>query len=274
MEIFSAGNTGKSSRRIAAVSLFSTMLLLGVACSSGATPTPTPTLEPTATPPATISQRSGSPVPVASYSFDGDATDDSGNRNSGTVVNVTAVPDRLGAPSSALFFDGQSGHIVIPDSPTLDLGIRVSFSVWLNHEPVDTGRFFTIFEKSGDSGGHARYGAWLFDGGVEVCVEPATNAPLVGPQSCLDSEIKLRPGEWHHVVGVYDGSAISIFVDGEPAGSRLFEGSGISINNAPLIVATDLFASSPVYTPITLDDLQIFDSALTEEHVRLLYEVD
>ncbi len=260
-----------SNRRL--VLLFApAVVVVAVACSSSASSTQVP--RPTASPASESGDGSHAalPEPVASYSFDGDASDGSGNGNEGRVNGATTATDRTGAPSSALSFDGVSAHVVIPDSDALDLADQFSFSVWLNHREVSPSRFFTIFEKSGDSGGHAWYGAWLFDGGVEVCVEPTTNAPLVGPQSCFDSELKLRPGEWHHVAGIYDGSAISIFIDGVAAGSRAFGGSGISTNSAPLFIATDLLAPSPVFTPITLDDLQIFDVALNEAQVMSLFE--
>lgn len=242
--------------------------LLALGCSSTAAPTALPTTGLTGAGEALNSV----PKPVARYSFDGDAADSSGNGNGGSENGAVPVTGHLGVGSTALSFNGEIAHIVIPDSDSLDLADQFSFSVWLNHGEVDPGRFFTIFEKSGDSGGHARYGAWLFDGGVEVCVEPATNAPLVGPQSCFDSELKLEPGEWHHVAGVYDGNMISIFINGAAAGSRAFGGTGISTNGAPLFVVTDRLAPSPVYTPITLDDLQIFDVALSKEQMLVLFE--
>ncbi len=44
--------------------------------------------------------------PIAAWSFSGDAQDDTGNENDGTVQGATLTDDRFGNPESAYSFDG------------------------------------------------------------------------------------------------------------------------------------------------------------------------
>ena len=48
---------------------------------------------------------------VAHYPFNGNANDESGNGNDGTVVGATLTTDRFGSPNSAYSFDGVDDYI-------------------------------------------------------------------------------------------------------------------------------------------------------------------
>ena len=69
---------------------------------------------------------------VAYYPFDGNANDDSGNGNNGTVNGATLTTDRFGNANSAYSFDGQS-YIRVPHTNMLNFGTGdYSLSVWAN----------------------------------------------------------------------------------------------------------------------------------------------
>jgi len=53
--------------------------------------------------------------PLLYIPCNGNANDESGHNNNGTVSGATLVPDRLGVPNSAYSFDGLYNHIQIPD---------------------------------------------------------------------------------------------------------------------------------------------------------------
>lgn len=75
-------------------------------------------------------------VPVASYPFNGNADDVSGNLNHGILGGETNNPalttDRYGVPNSAYEFGGyyNKNWIQVPNSPTLQFGNTMSFSLW------------------------------------------------------------------------------------------------------------------------------------------------
>ena len=69
---------------------------------------------------------------VAYYDFDGDANDNSGNSNDGTVTNATLTSDRHGNSNKAYSFDGNNSYVEIPWSGTAIIKGDITMSVWLN----------------------------------------------------------------------------------------------------------------------------------------------
>ena len=70
---------------------------------------------------------------VGWWPFNGNANDESGNGNDGTVNGPTLTTDRFGNANSAYDFDGVDDYIRIPDAPEFDFGINdFTISVWVN----------------------------------------------------------------------------------------------------------------------------------------------
>ena len=57
---------------------------------------------------------------VGYWPFNGNANDESGNGNNGTVNGATLTTDRFGSANSAYSFNGNGNHIEIPNSPSLN----------------------------------------------------------------------------------------------------------------------------------------------------------
>jgi hypothetical protein len=83
-------------------------------------------------------------VPVSGleawYSFNGSATDSSGNGNNGTVHGATPVNNRLGIANSAYSFNGINNYIIIPSSPSLNITADVSILAWVKSNYTSTGQ--------------------------------------------------------------------------------------------------------------------------------------
>ena len=58
---------------------------------------------------------------VAYYPFNGNANDESGNGNDGTVIGATLTADRSGNPDSAYSFNGVNDYINVPHSSSLNI---------------------------------------------------------------------------------------------------------------------------------------------------------
>ena len=69
---------------------------------------------------------------VGYWPFCGNALDESGNGNNGTVNGATLTTDRFGNAGSAYGFDGVNNYIQVPDNgdSTLDLTKNFSISAW------------------------------------------------------------------------------------------------------------------------------------------------
>ena len=103
------------------------------------------------------------PVPqnglVAWYPFNGNANDESGNNNNGTVNGATLTNDRFGNNNSAYSF--QQNHIAIPLTELIfDMEIR-TVSIWFKSKGAQNGG--RLFEATNYSWGAACYNSTKFD---------------------------------------------------------------------------------------------------------------
>ena len=75
---------------------------------------------------------------VAYYPFNGNANDESGNGNDGTVFGATLTNDRFGNPNGAYNFNGTDNYINIGSDPILNRSnTDFSINVWINtHTPT------------------------------------------------------------------------------------------------------------------------------------------
>ena len=69
---------------------------------------------------------------VGWWPFNGNANDESGNGNNGTVNGVTLTTDRFGVVNKAYNFDGVNDWIEISDNNLLDLNNELTLSAWIN----------------------------------------------------------------------------------------------------------------------------------------------
>ena len=70
---------------------------------------------------------------VANYTFTGNADDATSNNNNGTVNGATLTTDRFGEANSAYQFDGSNDYISVPFSSSLQVDGDISFNVWMKN---------------------------------------------------------------------------------------------------------------------------------------------
>jgi hypothetical protein len=68
---------------------------------------------------------------VAYYPFNGNANDESGNGNHGTVSGALLVADRFGQANRAYAFDGIDDYIRISNQPDLNFQQAITISFWM-----------------------------------------------------------------------------------------------------------------------------------------------
>ena len=208
---------------------------------------------------------------VAHYPFNGNANDSSGNENHGTVLGATLIADRAGNPDSAYLFDGIDDSIKIPYNPnrSLDLSFEASINLWLYYLPqADEGTFYTIVEKSDpERGGHSRYGLWVINNTVELCVQPASG----NFHNCVDGTFTLELEVWQMITAVYDGTTLSLYYNGQLDNS--FTGSRDAISQSPyeLFIGADIYNSPVVYLAGGIDELRLYKRVLTADEIQELY---
>ncbi|WKV11483.1 LamG-like jellyroll fold domain-containing protein [Marivirga harenae] len=209
-------------------------------------------------------------APIASYPFNGNANDESGNYLDGSVNGANLTEDRFNDANRAYNFNGSSSYIAIADDPLFDLGLSndVAVSGWFNTFAA-TG---VLFDKSD---GEKGYFAWFPSDGSNRIQFFATEAG-VGSSSIV-SNPGYNDGQWHHFVmqldrdggmsihidGVLDAENTSALSDGfNPDNFEDFLiGVAGGINNAGL---NGFFNGE-------LDDFKVFNSLLTDAEIGNLY---
>jgi hypothetical protein len=205
---------------------------------------------------------------LAHYPFDGNATDQSGNGNDGTVNGATLVEDRFGNVDSAYSFDGMNDYIryqgqMITANP-------FTWSVWFNlKNPVTSGNHTFLISQADDPGsnkmspsltitdGTLTFGSYDFGAGGNH-VQDTTN-------------IALNLGEWYHAVATSDSSGNrNLYVNGTLVGTANWSEFGQVLPNTYFGVRGGLNLNEGVLDG-ALDDVRIYDRALTTSEVAQLY---
>ncbi len=205
---------------------------------------------------------------VGYWNFDeaaGAVLDSSGNGNDGTL-NGTAQrnPNIAGAPFtsvSALDVTGAvGGNVTVPDSATLSVSDEITVAAWVYARSFPT-TYPTIAAKLNSAIGEA----WELDLKNDASVEWEVG----GPSSRGTVNVGSVPaGEWHHIATTYDGSALTVYVDGVAAGSAPFTG-GLSTNAHPLEIGTRGGGFAGFDGQI--DELRIYSSALDAAQIADLH---
>ncbi|MEM6264536.1 MAG: hypothetical protein AAGI38_18630 [Bacteroidota bacterium] len=98
---------------------------------------------------------------VAYYPFNGDALDQSGRNNHGTVLGATLTTDRKGKPNSAYAFDGEDDYIDFGDSADFRFSTDFSISLWIEYPGGSQDG--SIIYKFNNSNPFNQYGFGVFE---------------------------------------------------------------------------------------------------------------
>jgi len=196
---------------------------------------------------------------VAYYPFNGNANDESGNGNDGTVNGATLIPDRFGNSNSAYSFNGVDNYIEIPHSQSLDLSEHISISYWAKLKTQGPYSFpHHIIEKYGSWGSGQR------DWDINFIVDPDSNGAT---ESAWCTSIE--PDRWVHIVGTYDGFTAEIYHNGLHKDSDI--NPGRILQTTSNIVIGKYTLGGNYYFDGELDDIRIYSLNLTESEIDSLY---
>lgn len=207
------------------------------------------------------------------------ATDGSGNGldgtlggNLGTTGWIASAAPTAAANPYALQLDGVDDHVSLPGGGVLDIATNaVTLSLWVNlsklPNAIGGSGFAGIYDSVQDSyvfyeddlSDELRFKVTDADGTAERPGIPAAD---------------LETDRWYHLVGVYDGEAgqASIYLDGElkDVHSNIFL-TGV-VKPGQIAALGRNGAASQNYFQGGIDEVQVFDRALTLEEIQLLAE--
>jgi hypothetical protein len=165
----------------------------------------------------------------------------------------------------ALAFDG-SGDVDVTNTAGL-APANVTLSAWVKSSG-SPGDYKHIAVKGGSgccTGSYALYtGA---NGGLEFYIGTSPGAYVLSP----DAGSGVWNGQWHHVVGTYDGSTVRLYVDGRQVGSGTPDSLPIDYN---LPSGSDFVIGNYLWCPGLgfsgdIDEVKVFDRALSPGEIAL-----
>jgi hypothetical protein len=203
---------------------------------------------------------------TAFYPFNGNADDNSGNNNNGTVYGATLTTDRFGNPNSAYRFNGISDYIIVDNSVTFPQD-AITICFWLNREsiiPVGLENYiskehaFQSYEYP-----NSKLASGLFTGtpgfwsSYESTSTLQNNSDWVFYSFTFDNQT--------HAGNIYiNGLLDSTFIEQSPDAI-------VRTSSSPLYIGRN--GSSEVYfINGKLDDIRIYSCALNADDVYSLYE--
>jgi hypothetical protein len=196
---------------------------------------------------------------LAAYFFSGNANDESGGGSNGVVINSVSVVDRFGVSASAYSFDGSSAYITAPGG-LFSYSQDLSISLWIKPTNV-VGRVID-HAAAPNSGMHMTYASSKL---VLTYFTSGSTSAFTG--------LTLVLNHWNHVLFVKAGTTLISYLNGVAVGPTKSGSATVSPNTnvAFVIGANDVGTAIQDYSTGVLDDIFIYNRALTASEIAQLY---
>ena len=197
---------------------------------------------------------------VAAYSMEGDVLDGSGNGYDGTIMGDPNFVD--GIAGQALDLDGDGDYIDCGNDPNLGMleTNQVTVATWVTIRSI-AHQWAAIAAKGEDSWriGNASLDP-RFHMGIAIWNAPDT--------ASIDAVTAVGFDEWHHVVGMYDGASINVYLDGALDVS-VPTTQPIGPDELPVLIGDNPGATGRYWDGL-IDEVLIYNRALSDEEILFL----
>lgn len=199
---------------------------------------------------------------VGYWPFNGNANDESGNGNHGTVHGSTLVEDRYGNLNGAYSFDGMDDYIEVSSFSSLSF-TEITISAWVKTalDWINNRRIVTI-----DDGLDSEYHYFDIEShsgrGIEVFIDQ---------ESVGTSGWEFEHDIWTQITVTYDGTNVEIYINGQKTATGLRNAS--SRSGVLYIGGVDSPSGSARIWDGEIDDVRIYNRALSEAEIKMLSRI-
>lgn len=231
-----------------------------------------------------VAEYNEEPIPidglVAYYPFNGNANDESGFNNHGTVNGAILTMDRFGNANGAYEFGGYNNpnYIQVNNNSSLQFNDTLSVSAFVKLNGFDGMQSYGQYVSSGAAQciwakDHDRHGFYCNIGGSVDSI-----SSWLGNNAYSSPTFWVMTGgivgnfqhQWAHIVYVINGNNASVYFNGELKETKTIE---VDFSNAN---ARDFYFGkySDAWYPLNgvLDDIRIYNIALSSSQVQALYK--
>ena len=201
--------------------------------------------------------------------FTGNASDISGNGNNGTVNNATLATDRFGNANAAFSFSGNNSFINLP-ATSLQYD-AYSYSLWCRPTviiPSDVTQG-VLLAIGGQLGDQALVLTDFSDPGTDGFGMLSYSTVSPPAAQCYAGSLPAI-SQWYHVVGTRDNTELKVYVNNVLVCTSPTRASA-TYNGAPQFAQIGARGQFNQNFTGDIDDVLIYDRALTPEEVGTLY---
>jgi len=181
------------------------------------------------------------------------AFDSSGKGNHAIIAGSPSRQE--GLIGNAVEFFGTREYAAVPNEGDYDISGNLTLSVWIKISELDSSSMYIISKSE----------SYLIykdlDSNLLTFQCEGTGRPLTGTIDVVD-------GQWHHVVGVYDGSKKYIYIDGQLDMSANSAGAVVTNDNAVRLGGDAVWPECEFHG--LMDDARIYNKALAAGDVMAL----
>ncbi len=229
---------------------------------------------------ATMAQSVPSYVPtnglVGWWPFNGNANDESGNGNNGTVNGATLTTDRIGNLNNAYSFDGINDDIYLSNQTSLGSQNIFSISMWININSYGSAQqsldYSTIYMKNNPWYSTAGW-SLLLNRDINNINSRGINLYIAGSSPYI-FPFNFQINTWYHVVLTINNNTAKLYINNTLINSI----SGIQnlpINTTGSYIGNGNTQVSASYLFLgKFDDIGLWNSALTQQEITNLYNAN
>jgi len=197
---------------------------------------------------------------VAYYPFSGNANDESGNGNNGTVYGASLTNDRNGKSNSAYSFDGNNDYIdlgygIQPDKFTL--------SAWIYIEKSSAYQTIITKLENVSQDYYKNFELRINSNNKLFCCIPSGNRAW----ESFESQKLVNTHVWTFVTITYDGSTAKMYINGYKNAS--FYGK-YAYSNTKTVIGCRKVQHQNFFNG-KIDNIRIYNRAINEAEIQALY---
>jgi len=189
----------------------------------------------------------------------GVTVDSSGNDLDGKLVggaHIISDPVR----GNVLSLDGDGDYVDCGKDSAFDITDEITVEGWIKVNMFD--KTWQAIVAKGDS-------SWRLHRHMEWDSVVFAFSPWPGTHVWTSGDISVNDGQWHHVVGVYDGTKTYQYVDGRLDVSAEATGR-INTNSWEVLIGENAEQPGREWNGL-MDDVRIYSYALSEAEIKALY---
>lgn len=189
------------------------------------------------------------------------AYDYSGWGNNGTINGAAWASGKY---NPALSLDGSNDNVVVNDSDSLKPD-KVTLEAWVKRSGTPgTYKYIAGKHFSGNNGSYNLYTGG--SGGLRFYIGYSSTQWIPSP----DAGAGIWDGNWHHIVGTYDGVKVRLYKDGVEVGSGTSATQSIDYNTDKFYIGS---YGNGYYFSGLVDEVRVYSKALNGAEILQRYQI-